>query len=371
MHIKIIIFITMLFSLTPFTCYAESISETDEYSQVYDISGADELYSSLDDDTQNLMKQAGITSAKLPAENSKDGIISAVRELLIEKLSAPGKTALLILAAIIICRICGCMENKSIGETAETVGALACAGSLLPHIIQMIAGLDTLALSSSVLLTSSVPVYSGLMIASGNAQTAMSHGAMSLAAGNLIPILAKGFILPAINILLAFSVVSTVSSLDLSKLINGIYSFIKWALILVTTLFFALIATQTAINTQLDEAAAKTAKLVISSAIPVVGGAIGDSLSAIQGGIDIVKSGVGAFGILASVFTVLPAAIDTVLWIAVCFAGQIAADLLECKSISGFLTACLAVLKMLLAVLVIICIVCIVCASIVIMGGKK
>lgn len=365
--IRIIMLIVFLLPFTALVCHGEAVTEQNE--ELYDMSGAQDIYDSLDDETKSLLHDAGIDSASITSESTADSLLLAAQELLSEKLTGPLKAFVLLFSIIVICRLCGCFENKSIGETAGLVGTLACAGVMLPFFTGLIGTIETLVTTVSVFLLASVPVYSGLMIACGKASTAVSHGTLTLAVGNLIPVVAKGLILPAVNILLAFAIVSTVSTLSLDKLSDGIYRFIKWLLILVVTVFFALIATQTAINASIDEATAKTAKLVVSSAIPVVGGALGDSLAAIQGGVQIVKSGVGAFGILAAIFIILPVLIEICLWIIICWAGQIAADLFDSSGIAKFLSTGMSVFKMLLAVVVSIGAICVVCASIVILAG--
>ena len=73
----------------------------------------------------------------------------------------------------------------------------------------------------------------------------------------------------------------------------------KWALTTLVTLFAAILSVQTAVNAQVDAATGKAAKLALSAGLPIVGGALGDAVTAIQNSVRIVKSGAGAFGMLA------------------------------------------------------------------------
>ncbi len=57
-----------------------------------------------------------------------------------------------------------------------------------------------------------------------------------------------------------------------------------------------------------------TLRFVISSFVPVVGSALGEALSTVQGCIKVLKGGVGAFGVLAVVFMFLPILIECLLW---------------------------------------------------------
>jgi len=63
-----------------------------------------------------------------------------------------------------------------------------------------------------------------------------------------------------------------------------------------------------------DTAAAKGTRFVISGAVPVVGGAISDAIGTIANCVTIVRSSVGAFGIIAGLFILLPPVITALLW---------------------------------------------------------
>ena len=89
-------------------------------------------------------------------------------------------------------------------------------------------------------------------------------------------------------------------------LISSLYGFAKWLLVLSVTLFSGLLSVQTMLGAQVDAASSKAVKLLASSAIPIVGGAFGDAVAAIQNSVQIVKSGAGAFGILAALCIFAP-----------------------------------------------------------------
>ena len=157
--------------------------------------------------------------------------------------------------------------------------------------------------------------------------------------------------LPLLRVFLALSLACSVSSAKLGKLPSSLYAAAKWTLAASVTLYSGLLSIQTALNAQVDAASGKTAKLLASSAIPIVGGALGDAVGAIQSSLLLVKSGVGAFGILAALCLFAPAMIQAGMWIAVCALGQIAGDLLEVPKLSGLLGALGSAAKMALAVL--------------------
>lgn len=331
--------------------------------EIYEKSGAQGMYDSLDEETKQLLSQVGTDSAKVSGEINAQDLFHAFSALFRETFAAPLKTMAALLAMILLCRLANCFENKEIGAVSGLAGTLGCAAVMAVPLTGLISSARMVVESASVFLLAGIPVYSALLIASGNTAAGGSYSFLALAAANAIPALATSLLFPMLQLLLAFGLAASVSSAKLERISNSLYGFGKWLLILIVTLFSGFISVQTVLNSQVDAAANKTAKLLASSAIPIVGGAFGDAVAAIQSSVRILKSGVGAFGILASLCIFAPSVIESVLWITVCNLGQIAGDLFELPKISGFLGICASVARMVLAVLSSVCAVSIVCAA--------
>ena len=63
-----------------------------------------------------------------------------------------------------------------------------------------------------------------------------------------------------------------------------------------------------------DSTGARAARFMVSSFVPVVGGALGEALGTITGCVKMIKSGVTAFGLLAEGALFLPVLLECVLW---------------------------------------------------------
>ena len=268
-----------------------------EEAELYEKSGAPGLYDSLDGETRDLLSQAGVEEGQIGSDLGLNGLFGALSRLIRDEIAAPLKAAASLLAVILLCRLAACLEEARLGKTAALVGALACAGIVAAPLAELIAGVQTAAQAASAFLVASVPVYAGLLAASGSAVTGSSYSLLTLAAGNAIPLLVSGLVLPLLSLFLALALVSAVSGAGLDRLAKSLYGFAKWALVLAVTVFSGFLSIQTALNAQVDAATSKAAKLAVSSAIPIVGSAFGDAIAAIQNSVHAVKSGVGAFGI--------------------------------------------------------------------------
>lgn len=350
----------LCFAVAFLVCLPSWKVSAQEISQIYEKSGAGELYDSLDDETQDLLSHFGVEDGMWEEQEGSD-VFKTLSDLLREKLSSPLKGLTSLLGVVILCRLAGVFEDG--GNMSALAGSLACAGVVTVPLLELIQTVESVVESACVFLGASVPVYSGLLLASGNVAAGSSYGFLVLAAGNLIPAISSALLIPMLHIFLMLSLASSMCEVKFDKLLSSFYGFAKWALVFAVTLFSGVLSVQTMLNSQVDAATGKTVKLIASSAIPIVGGAFGDAVSAIQSSVQVVKSGVGAFGVLAAICIFAPAVLQTSLWMGVCLLGQVAADLFDAAGMGKLLGACLSVTKMILAILVSVCAVVLVSAA--------
>ena len=341
-------------------CRARAAEQGEEVSALLEKSGAGDLYDALDSDTQELLEKAGVSQGMVEGGDAGEGVLSVLSELLRDRWTEPVKGLAALLGIVILCRLGNLLSEKSVVQLA---GSLACAGVLGTPLLELIEATGRVIESACVFLGASVPVYAGLMAASGSAASGSSYGLLALAAGSVIPLLSSALLLPLLRAFFMLALTSALCRTKLDRLLQGVYGFAKWALVFAVTLFSGILSVQTVLNAQMDAAANKTAKLLASSAIPIVGGAFGDAVAAIQSSVQMVKSGVGAFGILAVVCLFGPTVLRVVLWMGVCLLGQVACDLLEEGGLGSLFGSCASVAKMILAVLVSVLTVAIVCAA--------
>ena len=340
-------------------CFASA----DEVSSIAEKSGAGELYGSLDKETQELLSQMGVEEGQWAAGDG-EGLLETGSKLLREKLAAPLKGLASLIGVVVLCRLAGNFEEGS--GVSLLAGTVACAGVLTAPLLELIRAADQVVQSTCVFLGASVPVYSALLVASGNQAVGGGYSFLTLAAGSAIPVLSSALLVPLLHGFLMLALASSLCGGKFDSLLSSLYSFGKWALVLAVTLFSGILSVQTVLNAQVDAATGKTVKLLASSAIPIVGGAFGDAVTAIQNSVRIVKSGVGAFGILAAICIFAPAALEAALWMGVCQLGEVAANLFEMSRICSLFKACGSVAKMILAVLASVCVVAVVSAALVV-----
>ena len=328
------------------------------YEQQAEDSGANDLPNYLPDDTKSQLDQMGISGVDWNSIQSiqPNSVFSQILKMLGEGVQSPMKALLSLLGIMMLCALLNSMKinlgEKNMGGIMNLIGTLCICMVVITPIVQSIVKLTGVIQGASTFMLACIPVLVGIMISNGQTVTASSYNLLMLGTTNSISFLSAHFLAPCMNIFLGFSVVSAISpTLRLSTLCNTISKIVKWVLGFCMSVFTGLLTIQSLLGGSVDVTTNRTLRFVVSSFVPVVGSALGEALSTVQGCIKVLKGGVGAFGVLAVVFMFLPILIECLLWqmtLTVC-AGI--GDVFDLKEITSILNAASKVMSMMLAIL--------------------
>ena len=191
--------------------------------QIIEKSGLEGLYDSLDKGTQALLSQAGAEGIGAGGLDSSR-LFQALGNLVRDKLTGPLKACAAFVAIAVLCKLAGCFGDEGPEGAAGMAGGLACAAVAVPAVWGAVSGCSVVAESASAFLLAAVPAYSALLAVSGGAAASGGYSFLTLGAGNLIPLLCTGLVLPLLRIFLALAVSSCVSGTKLGKLTASLYS---------------------------------------------------------------------------------------------------------------------------------------------------
>lgn len=311
-------------------------------AELYQNSGADTLMEALPEEAQSLLQNVGADPMETPAPDAATKLFSALSEGFRAEWTAPARALLTLLVSCVLCRLVQEFAAKELSYAVSVCGALCAAVTLLSPMASLLGQAARVTDAAAVFLLAAVPVYAGLLFTAGNTVTAPTYGALSLAAANAVSVLSSAVLIPVLRVFLAFSVASAVTSFDLKRLTDALYKVIKWALVLAVTVYTGVLSVQTIVANSAEMAGGKAAKMLVSGAIPIVGSAFSDAFSVIVSGAALVKNGVGAFGLLASLAIFLPLCIKAAAWLLICFCAGLAAEVLGLKPLASFLNGCAA-----------------------------
>ena len=188
------------------------------------------------------------------------------------------------------------------------------------------------------LMNAMIPVTGAVWAMGGNVSTAAVGSAGLYAFLAVCENLCAKTVMPVCGFCTALALCNTVSPetgvKGFAGAVKKIYTFV---LGMIMTILVASLGSQTALASAADSTVARTARMVSSTVIPVVGGSVGDTLRTVGAGVQYLKSVVGIGGILCLFLLMLPTLISLLLTRLVFLLCAGIADLLGCESESRLL----------------------------------
>lgn len=193
--------------------------------------------------------------------------------------------------------VCG---DRTTGEYIEIIICAACIPLLVGDVRSLSAGTEAALYRLSGYSEAGLPAVFAAAAAGGAlSSAAVKYAAMSFAL-EVLMYLSQTMVLPFINALLALSIADSIFP---NPFLHSVCAFINKTCVLVLTglctLFTVYLSCAGALSSAVDAASIKTAKSVISTALPVVGGVISDASAAILSAAGIIRTCAGSFGLAA------------------------------------------------------------------------
>lgn len=356
---KILILIFFFFNMFPFCVSAQgNESQTDTYKQQIEFSGADKIKDELPKDTKNSLDRLGINEEDWEAVTklTPDKIMSEIAVISKNSSRLPFNAALAALAVMLLCALVDSFKlsfaEKPLGGIAGVIGTICICVSIITPMVKCISHCANVIKCASGFMLCYIPVMAGIMSAAGQVISGASYYMLMMGAGELISQISTNLLVPLLNIFLGISVVSSISpKMNLRGICDVFNNIVKWTLSFIMSVFVGLITIQSIVGTAADSTGTKTIKFAINSFVPIVGGALSDALNTVQGCVKLLKSGVGAFALIASGIIFIPVIIECLIWLVSINVCASIGDMFELKQISGLLRASGKVITTMLAII--------------------
>ena len=342
--------------------FADTASSSQDFSRYYqqqaEQSGADQLQDKLPEDTRKILEGLGIDGANWSsiASVTPQNYFQKILSIFTGKAVNPLRVLASVIAVVMICALLNGLKlsfgEKTMGGVIGMVGTLCVCVLIVQPIVACISdAADVLKVASGFLLAC-IPVMVAVMAAAGQAVSAGSYHLLMMAVGNVISIFATTVLVPMMNLFLALSVVSSVSpGINLNGLCNVLNKTVKWIMGLGMTLFTGLVTMHSLVAASQDNTAARAAKFIVGTFVPVVGNALGEAFNTVTSCVKMLKSGIGAFALLAGLIVFLPVIAECVLWYLTLLLSSGISQIFELDGITGLLKASADVISTMLAVL--------------------
>lgn len=377
---RIILIVTLFFlylfcfSINAYANDKEDLENT--YKEQLELSGAGNLANEIPKDTKSNLKNIGVTGVNWDeiSNITPNKVFSEIQSIAKKNSYKPIASISVILSIILLCALFDGMKtsfgSKPISEVLGTVSTLCICGCIVVPIVECIDNLSTVIQSTSNFMLLYVPVIAGIMISSGQVLAAGNYNFMMAAFGSAVSQIASRLLVPMLNMILAVTIVSSISSkMNLSGVSEMFNKAVKWVLEFIMAVFVTLLTLQTFVSTAADNIGTKGIKFAIHSFVPIVGGALSDAYTTVYSCLKLLKSGVGAFAILASSFIFLPPIIECIVWLISLSICAAVGDIFELKQISSILRSSSRVISTMLVILICVMAILIVSTGIVLTVG--
>ena len=372
---RVLVLSVVLFFCLSLTASADT---TELYAEQLSASGAATLTQRLPADAKELLESLKLDD--LSQENYANlefsVALNAFLSLLRNNTAAPMGALLCVLAVVVMSAMFsglqGIADRSPLRQTYQMVSVLAAAGFLLSAVGALTRTVQAAVDSVNVFMLSYIPVY-GVVLASGGSPTAaVSYQTTLLAAAELFTQGVRSLVLPILLVSLALGCVGTVADgFCLSSFSATFYKVVLWGLGLFSTIFTGVLSIQQMVASAGDSVSSRALRFSLASLVPVVGGVLSEAYSTVLGCAGLLRSTVGAFGLVATVAILLSPLVSCIGWSLCLSLGANAAALFKLEALEKLCRCIGGAVRVLIAVLAALGLMMIVSTSVVAFVGRR
>ena len=337
------------------------------YVSPFSVCAAEEkdFYTEISAEIDDILSDYGIG---IEAEDMENLSLSSLWDKLWDAVSARLAAPMRLLSGIFLVILFGTVAKSAI-ETTDEIYNMVCVISssavIIPQIIGVYEGiLGTIQRTGGFILVF-VPVMSVVSVACGGFTTAGVCHMLLLGASEVIVRLSESYLLPVLSVTASLGITGSVfPSTSLDSLVNLVKKTLTWIISVTMTLFSGFVTLKCTITGKADGAAAKTAKMLVSGFIPIVGGAVSDAYSTVKGSFEVISGTIGAAGMIAIIMLLLPSILELMVYRLVMWTGSAAAEVFSSDAMSKLLKSIDSGLAIAQCVLVCYCVIFILCSAI-------
>lgn len=267
----------------------------------------------LPDEAAGFFRENGISQedpqsvSNLSPEKTLSGIWDTVKQEAAAPLTVCSALLSLVMLSAVLQGTGDAVSDGNMRRITEMVFTLVSIGCAAKPLCQCLTRAADALQDGCVFMAGYVPVFSALLAAGGAVGSATTYQIFVFFLTELETQLTGSLLFPLLRMATAIGIADAVNpTLKLGSLVSGVRTFLKWALGFMMSVFSALLSVRSFVAASADSLASRTLKLVTSGFIPIVGGAVSESLGTVQGSLVLLRNGTGAVGILALLWMTLP-----------------------------------------------------------------
>ena len=300
---------------------------------------AESLWDSLDDNTQDYLKDIGIDEVSI--EDLLEMTPYRAVKFLIKSVTDIGNTIFEKIVSIIIILIITAIilsyldKSESSTKVVCFFATLAILSIIVYSLVRVLNDAIVSIKTSCVFVDSYLPIMCSIIIATKNPALATTYNSFTIFLSSVIVTIADKFLLPIISGLLGFNMMSAFSLEKYrDRVIKTIKRIVVVTISLFSTIYTGLLTTQSILASSSDSVMLKGIRFVSGTFIPIVGNGVSDALATVFSSFLIMKNTFGIFIIIAIVLINLPVMIELLIWYFVIGFCSITSSMLNLEDIT-------------------------------------
>ncbi len=306
-----VVFIIVLFPLTIKACALEE--NIDSYKEEFDFQS---IADAIDSETATLLAEIGIDEISLEKmfSVSISKVFSVLFDMTKRALTDPLRFLVSATGVLILTALFSSFLKSS--QTVSVIGNSVLALTMAVPVVNAVTTSFSVIESLNVFTTAFAGVFSMLVSSSGKVALGTSYASWAVLSDTLFSALLTGVSQPAVNAMCSLGFLSCFDiykfSEKISLTVKKIYiSFLGF----IGTFFSGIVTLKGVMGAGVDSLTSRGIRFVVGITVPVVGGAVSDTYSALVSSLSLIKSTVGIFGIVTVFLTVLPSLLELIGWV--------------------------------------------------------
>lgn len=313
---KCILLTVCLISLLALSVSANALEENiDSYKEEFDFQS---IADAIDSQTAGILSEIGIDEISFEKifSVSFSKIFKVLFDVTKRSLTQPLKFLISASGVLILTALFSSFLKYS--QTVSVIGNSVIALSFAVPVVNAVTTAFSVLESLNVFTTAFAGVFSMVVSSSGKLALGTSYASLAVLSDTLFSALLTGVSQPAVN---AMCSMGFLSCFDIYKFSEKMSSIVKKIYItflgFVGTFFSGIVTLKGVMGAGVDSLTSRGIRFVVGRSVPVVGGAVSDTYSALVSSLSLIKSTIGIFGIVTVVLTVLPSLLELIGWVLV------------------------------------------------------
>jgi len=263
-------------------------------------------------------------SQYLVSERPFDDLWQQLLETVKTNAELPMRQLLLCVGFSLLGAFAVCLLGTDSATAKAVLLCVRCAAwlGLAKTVLPLLSSRSTVA-SAATTMGAFMPVAAGLLSAGGGVNSAAK---MSLLCSSLCAVVST-VVVKAVDTVVPFALGISAASLfcedTLGRICSGICAAFSKVLVAASGAFLAFVRLQSAVASAADSAALRAGQVALHIAVPVLGGTISGSASAVAASLGVIRTAVGTAGICAVGAALLPTSVKLALCCAALWVGEL------------------------------------------------